>query len=110
MTFAPTSIAAGIDKMIQLYGAQQYDAALSLGLKLLKREKKNPTLYNMVGVLQFQATAHDAAVISFRRAIKLVPNFADAHYNLSRLFELLGKHDEALEHLRTYRRLLEDER
>ena len=41
---------------------------------------------------------------------KLADEFADAHYNLSRLFELLGKHDEALEHLRTYRRLLEDER
>ena len=43
-------------------------------------------------------------------AYQLADEFADAHYNLSRLFELLGKHDEALEHLRTYRRLLEDER
>jgi tetratricopeptide (TPR) repeat protein len=33
--------------------------------------------------------------------------FADAHYNLSRLFELLGHHEQALAHLKTYRQLID---
>ncbi|MFT4821953.1 MAG: tetratricopeptide (TPR) repeat protein [Candidatus Azotimanducaceae bacterium] len=33
--------------------------------------------------------------------------FADAHYNLSRLFELLGRHEQALAHLKTYRQLID---
>jgi tetratricopeptide (TPR) repeat protein len=33
--------------------------------------------------------------------------FADAHYNLSRLFELLGHHVQALAHLKTYRQLID---
>jgi tetratricopeptide (TPR) repeat protein len=32
-------------------------------------------------------------------------DFADAHYNLSRLYELLGEHQQALAHLQTYRQL-----
>jgi tetratricopeptide (TPR) repeat protein len=33
--------------------------------------------------------------------------FADAHYNLSRLYELLGRHELALAHLKTYRQLID---
>lgn len=40
-------------------------------------------------------------------AYKQAPNLADAHYNLSRLYELVGEHVEALKHLKTYRRLIE---
>ena len=44
------------------------------------------------------------------RPIKLAVDFADAHYNLSRLYELLGQHELALTHLKTYRRFLEEDR
>jgi tetratricopeptide (TPR) repeat protein len=40
-------------------------------------------------------------------AYKRAANLADAHYNLSRLYELVGEHAEALKHLKTYRRLIE---
>ena len=43
-------------------------------------------------------------------AYKLAEDFADAHYNLSRLYELLGQHELALAHLKTYRQFLEDDR
>lgn len=33
--------------------------------------------------------------------------FADAHYNLSRLYELVGEHDLALLHLKKYRKLID---
>lgn len=40
-------------------------------------------------------------------AYKGAANLADAHYNLSRLYELVGEHAEALKHLKTYRTLIE---
>ena len=36
-------------------------------------------------------------------AYKRAQNFSDAHYNLSRLYELIGEHAEALKHLKIYR-------
>lgn len=38
---------------------------------------------------------------------KKANNLADAHYNLSRLYELVGEHAEALKHLKTYRNLID---
>ncbi len=43
------------------------------------------------------------AIDAYQRA----PRFADAHYNLSRLYELVGEHTEALKHLKTYRSLID---
>ena len=40
-------------------------------------------------------------------AYKGAATFADAHYNLSRLYELIGEHAEALRHLKTYRSLID---
>lgn len=40
-------------------------------------------------------------------AYKQASSFADAHYNLSRLYELVGEHAEALRHLKTYRTLID---
>ena len=41
------------------------------------------------------------------QAYKQASNLADAHYNLSRLYELVGEHAQALKHLKTYRSLIE---
>ena len=41
------------------------------------------------------------------QAYKRASSLADAHYNLSRLYELVGEHGEALKHLKTYRSLIE---
>jgi tetratricopeptide (TPR) repeat protein len=43
------------------------------------------------------------AIAAYKRA----SNLADAHYNLSRLYELVGEHAEALKHLKTYRSLID---
>ena len=40
-------------------------------------------------------------------AYKRASNLADAHYNLSRLYELVGEHSQALKHLKTYRKLID---
>ncbi|MFT5562997.1 MAG: tetratricopeptide (TPR) repeat protein [Candidatus Azotimanducaceae bacterium] len=58
--------------------------------------------FNLGTLLEDVGRLHDAI-----EAYKKAESFADAHYNLSRLYELVGQHTEALKHLKTYRALLE---
>lgn len=58
--------------------------------------------FNLGTLLEDIGRIHDAI-----SAYKKATSFADAHYNLSRLYELIGQHTEALKHLKTYRSLLD---
>lgn len=71
--------------------------------KALSAEPDNVlAAFNLGTLLEDEGHIHDAI-----EAYKNAAEFADAHYNLSRLYELVGKHTEALKHLKTYRSLLE---
>ena len=45
------------------------------------------------------------AIASYRRAIEIVPAYADAHYNLALAYERQGERRRALRHWMTYVRL-----
>src|SRR5438034_984837 len=45
------------------------------------------------------------AIEAYRRALSTDPRLADAHYNVARLYEKVGKKAAALRHLSIYRRL-----
>jgi tetratricopeptide (TPR) repeat protein len=47
------------------------------------------------------------ALSAYLQAITIDAQFADAHFNLARLYEQLGRRAEAIQHLRTYKRLVE---
>jgi len=47
----------------------------------------------------------EEAIVAYERAVELDPDLADAHYNLSRLFERAGRRDAAFRHLKAYRLL-----
>jgi tetratricopeptide (TPR) repeat protein len=47
------------------------------------------------------------AITAYRRAIQADPGFADAHFNLARLYEQAGRQAEAIGHLREYQKLSE---
>jgi Flp pilus assembly protein TadD len=46
------------------------------------------------------------AMSAYRSTLALDPGFADAHFNLARLYERTGKSKDALRHLLAYRRLM----
>jgi len=58
--------------------------------------------FNLGTLLEDMGRIHDAI-----EAYKKAASFADAHYNLSRLYELVGEHAEALKHLKAYRSLID---
>jgi len=47
----------------------------------------------------------DEAISAYRRAIELVPQYADAHYNLALAVERTGERRRALRHWMAYARL-----
>ena len=44
---------------------------------------------------------------AYRRALQADAGFADAHFNLARLYEHSGKRAAALRHLKAYKQLIE---
>jgi tetratricopeptide (TPR) repeat protein len=70
-------------------GADAKDALLSFNLAVLLEDLERES----------------EAVLVYRDALALDPGFADAHFNLARLYERKGKSKDALRHLLAYRRL-----
>jgi tetratricopeptide (TPR) repeat protein len=66
-------------------------------------------LFNL-GVLLEDEGHIEPALDAYQRAIGEDPGLADCHYNLARLYEVLGKPQHAIRHLGQYRRLLSDGR
>jgi tetratricopeptide (TPR) repeat protein len=66
----------------------------------------DPTLFFNLGVVLEDASRNEEAVAAYQQALAEDPDFGDAHYNLARLYESLGKPQHAIRHLGIYRRLL----
>ncbi|MCB1694009.1 MAG: tetratricopeptide repeat protein [Pseudomonadales bacterium] len=80
-----------------------YEQAESHYRSALEAEPDNVlAAFNLGTLLEDMGRIHDA-IAAYKRA----GSFADAHYNLSRLYELVGEHAEALKHLKTYRSLID---
>lgn len=60
--------------------------------------------YNL-GIVLEDRQRQKEAVSAYLRALDADPHMADAHYNLSRLYEQLGDEASALRHLKSYRSL-----
>jgi len=69
-----------------------------------KSQMQALTNYNVAGALQ-AAGRVDEAIVRYRRAINLFPQFADAHSNLGILLAAQGDHDGALNEYQTAARL-----
>lgn len=66
---------------------------------------QEPLLMFNLGVLLEDLGQTDAALESYQVAVTEDPDLADAHYNLARLYEALGKPQHAIRHLGQYWRL-----
>jgi tetratricopeptide (TPR) repeat protein len=69
------------------------------------RDRRALAAYDLGVVLEDQGLLDDA-LLAYARAVQADPALADAHHNLSRLLERLGRTADALRHLSTYRRLV----
>jgi DNA-binding transcriptional MerR regulator len=72
----------------------------------LRECEPDATLFFNFGVLLEDSSRYDEAIDAYQQALGADPDFADAHFNLARLYEIVGKPQNAIRHLGIYRRLL----
>jgi len=66
-----------------------------------KYAPKSPPIQNQLGILMADKAAPEQAIRHFRRALELMPELQEAHYNLGVTLATQGKTEEAIEHFRT---------
>jgi tetratricopeptide (TPR) repeat protein len=65
----------------------------------------DPTLLFNLAVLLEDTARPDESIEIYQQALAADPDFADAHFNIARLYEVAGKRQHAIRHLGVYRRL-----
>ncbi|OGQ23911.1 MAG: hypothetical protein A2138_10885 [Deltaproteobacteria bacterium RBG_16_71_12] len=74
----------------------QPNEALGLLTRARAEAPKDADVHYNLGVLYVRLAEHEAAVTSFKEAIRLKPDLAKAHNNMGVAFDKAGKHEEAL--------------
>jgi tetratricopeptide (TPR) repeat protein len=87
-----------------LHEAGQFDLAEQL-YRVEACSSDAHALFNL-GVLLEDTGRTAQAIDSYLAAITVDPGFADAHYNLARLYEIQGNQPHMIRHLRQYRTLI----
>jgi tetratricopeptide (TPR) repeat protein len=77
--------------------------------RALRSARRDSLLLFNHGVLLEDLGDAGAALQAYQGALEEDPDFADCHYNLARLYESLGKPQQAIRHLGQYRRLVSSE-
>ncbi|MBS1242195.1 MAG: hypothetical protein H6R40_1622 [Gemmatimonadetes bacterium] len=72
----------------------------------LALESENATALFNLGTALDQAGDDEGAIQAYRRCLAADPGVADAHYNLSLLYQQSGHKLAALMHLKRYRELV----
>ncbi len=85
-----------------LQEAGKYDEAKAHYRQALGADPDNLLAAFNLGTLFEDIGRIEEAIKAYEKAA----NLADAHFNLSRLYELVGEHSQALEHLNIYRKLI----
>ena len=90
-----------IEPLLSLYRQQKLKQVLNKAQKLAKRYTKSLTLWNLIGASAAQVGKLDEAVIAFKRAILIKPDYVDAHYNIGNALKEQGKLTEAIKAYRS---------
>ena len=84
-----------VRKIDTLFARKDYDKALNVAHKLLRKYPKQPNLYNTVGEIHLSLNQIDHAIRSFKEALKLDANYTEGYFNLGSAFALKGQTKEA---------------
>jgi tetratricopeptide (TPR) repeat protein len=100
-----TEANVNLGRLLQLAG--KTEKAIEHYLASIRGGDKDPTAAFNLGTALEEMRRWRDALAAYQHAVEADPHFADAHFNLARLYEQLGKQAEAIRHLRAYKRLVE---
>ena len=66
----------------------------------LEQNPFNVEALNLCAIAASKEGEDDNALLLFRKALKIEPQNGAVHHNFAALLERLGRHEEALEHIR----------
>ena len=91
---APTT--SEINTFLSVYNTGNFQLAEQIAIALTKKYPKNEFGWNCLGVIQKKTGQSASAEKSYRKAIEIKENFADAYSNLGNLLRMQNRLDEAL--------------
>lgn len=94
-----------LGRLLQLEGNPR--AAIGHYRQALRAKADATAAFNLGTALE-QLGRWASAIESYQRAIDTDGTLADAHFNLARLCERVGQREDAIRHLREYRRLVKE--
>ena len=86
-----------IDELISLYNQRHFEAALSKLKLLTSLFPKALVLFNIQGASNAALQRYDAAIDSYKKAIKIKPDHADAYLNIGVALQDKGDLDAAID-------------
>jgi tetratricopeptide (TPR) repeat protein len=105
----PDNVAAWSNWGRLLHESGRTQEAAEVYQRALSSARRDSLLLFNHGVLLEDLGDAGAALQAYQGALEEDPDFADCHYNLARLYESLGKPQQAIRHLGQYRRLVSSE-
>ena len=85
-----------IENVIRLHSSGKSKEALIAAENLYRKFPKNPKVYNLLGGVQQKLGKFTDAIASFKQALLIKPDFAEAYFNLGITLIKLSKHNEAI--------------
>ena len=85
-----------IDELVSLYNQGQFEEVLSNVKPLVSLFPKAINLFNIQGASYAALQKYDAAVDSYKQAIKFKPNYAGAYYNMGVALQNKGDFEETI--------------
>ena len=84
-----------LDEVMRLYSSGRIEDSLALVLPLQKDNPNEPILFNITGACYSEIGSINLAIDNFQRAVKLKPDYAEAHYNLGVVLQKNGENEDA---------------
>ena len=97
MNIVTTANKEQLDVVMSFAQKGDYQQALLKGNLLMRQFPLDPILPNLVGTLYQSSGKGEAAISSFKQAIKLKPDFYQAYYNMAISLKDSDKHQDAID-------------
>lgn len=76
-----------------LYNSSRFAEAEEQFTLAIKYDKDNYEAYYYRGCTKFNRSMYDEAILDFEKALEVKPNYADAEFNLGKIYFLKNDHD-----------------
>ena len=86
-----------LQSIINLYTQGQLQQALSESNQMLEQFPNSVVLYNISGVSNAGLMQFDAAIDSYKQALKIKPDYAEAYYNMGNVLKDQGDLEAAID-------------